>query len=251
MSISVTSHGPAHVVNLQWTEKRNALGPDDVVEVAEAIVEAGAAAAHAVVLTGDGAFCAGGDLRAFAEVSRTLPLEEIQHTVYGKVQSMMRALKECPVPTIAAVDGPAVGLGFDLALACDMRFVGAGGWFRQGWAKAGLIAGTGGIGLLHRLNSSALWPLVVGQEKIGAERAVELGLAEAAENGLAAALERAGSLTAFDRHVLGYYTELNRAETWPSAAHFERSAQIQAQLIGSAEFREMAARILGAQGAPA
>ncbi|HVT67663.1 MAG TPA: enoyl-CoA hydratase/isomerase family protein, partial [Trebonia sp.] len=125
MPVTATEAGPAWVVTLDWPEKRNSLGPEDTAEVAAAIEEARGKARSALVLTGSGAFCAGGDLRAFSEVSRTMAVEQIRDTVYGRVQRMVRALAECPVPTIAAVDGPAVGLGFDLALACDMRFVGS------------------------------------------------------------------------------------------------------------------------------
>jgi enoyl-CoA hydratase/carnithine racemase len=248
--VSVSSVGPAQLVTLGWTAKRNALGPGDVDEVAQAVNEAGAAARSAVILTGEGAFCAGGDLRAFAEVSRTLPAEEIEATVYGRVQSMIRVLGVCPVPTIAAVDGPAVGLGFDLALACDMRMIGPDGWFQQGWARANLIAGTGGIGLLRRLNPVVGWRMIATQEKIGAEQAVALGLGEPGRpDGMASAAERASQLAAIEPDVLRHYCRLSRDDAWPSEQHFRDSAAIQAGLIGSARFRTMADRILGPSAA--
>ena len=58
---------------------------------------------------------------------------------------MIRTLMAVPVPTIAAVDGAAVGMGMDLALACDSRFIGTTGWMRQGWARYGAIPATGGL----------------------------------------------------------------------------------------------------------
>lgn len=251
MSVTVGEAGPAQVVTLGWVAKRNSLGPADTDEVAAAIRAAGAAARAAVVLTGEGAFCAGGDLRAFADVSRTLPPEEIERTVYGRVQAMVRALAECPVPTIAAVDGPAVGLGFDLALACDMRFIGPRGWLHQGWARAGLIPGTGGIGLLRRLNPALLWRLVATQERIDGPQAERLGLGEAADpDAVTAAAARAEALASVDRDVLGHYARLSRAEDWPTAEHFQHSAKIQASLIGSQRFRTMADKVLGVQKTP-
>jgi enoyl-CoA hydratase/carnithine racemase len=245
--VTVTEAGPARIVTLDWPEKRNSLGPEDTVEVAAAIEEAGARARSAVVLTGAGAFCAGGDLRAFSEVSRTLPVAQIRDTVYGRVQRMVRALAECAVPTIAAVDGPAVGLGLDLALACDMRFVGPKGFLQQGWARAGLIAGTGGVGLLERAAPGRLWQLIATQERLGPERAAELGLAEPATGtALEAARQRAEELAAVERDVLGHYCRLSRSDRWPAAEHFELSAEIQASLIGSERFRAFTERILGA-----
>lgn len=247
MPVTLTDAGSAQVVTLAWPEKRNSLGPADSLEVAAAIEEAGRTARAAVVLTGAGAFCAGGDLRAFAEVSRTLPPAEIRDTVYGKVQRMVRALRDCAVPTIAAVDGPAVGLGFDLALACDMRFVGPDGFLQQGWARAGLIAGTGGVGLLERVAPGSLWRLVATQERLGPEQAARLGLAEpAAGSARDAAVSRAEQLAAVDRDVLGHYCELSRAAAWPAAEHFAASADIQAELIGSERFRGLTDRLLGA-----
>lgn len=246
MPVTVTEVGAARVVTLDWPEKRNSLGPEDTVEVAEAIERAGREARAALVLTGAGAFCAGGDLRAFSEVSRTLPVTEIRDTVYGRVQSMVRALADCPVPTVAAVDGPAVGLGLDLALACDMRFVGARGFLQQGWARAGLIAGTGGVGLLERAAPGQLWRLIATQERLGPERAAELGLAEPAKEALPAALARAEELAAVERDVLTHYCVLSRTDRWPAAEHFDRSADIQAGLIGSARFQALTERLLGA-----
>jgi enoyl-CoA hydratase/carnithine racemase len=246
MTVTVSAAGPAQVITLGWAEKRNSLGPDEVLQVAEAIQTAGAAASSAVILTGTGAFSAGGDLRAFAEVSRTLAVDEIERTVYGAVQSMIRALFECPVPTIAAVDGPAIGLGFDLALACDQRMLGPKGWFQQGWARANLIAGTGGVGLLRRLQPGVLWRLIATQERIDAETAEKLGLGEIGlPDGLSAATTRAEQLAAIDRDVLGHYCTLSRSDAWPAEEHFRQSAAIQATLIGSARFQAMTDRILG------
>jgi enoyl-CoA hydratase/carnithine racemase len=246
MTVTVTAAGPAQIVTLGWVEKRNSLGPADVLEVAEAIRVGGATATSAVILTGSGSFSAGGDLRAFAEVSRTMPVDEIERTVYGAVQSMIRGLAECPVPTIAAVDGPAIGLGFDLALACDQRFLGPKGWFQQGWARANLITGTGGVGLLQRLQPGLLWRLIATQERVDAEAAAAFGLGEVGlPDALSAAQERAEQLSAVDRDVLGHYCTLSRSHLWPADEHFRASAAIQSGLIGSARFQAMTDRILG------
>ncbi len=182
MPVTTELRDGAVIVTLRWTDKRNALSADDADIVSEAITAAGSEPdARVLVLTGEGTFSAGGDLPYFAELGRTLTPEEIHQTIYRRVQAMVRALRDSPIPTIAAVDGPAVGLGMDLALACDMRFVGPKGFLMQGWARAGLIAGTGGVALLHRIAPDLLWRLLAEQERITANRAVELGLAEPGE----------------------------------------------------------------------
>jgi len=107
------------------------------------------------VLTGNGAFCAGGNLRGAVERS-DLDTSERRQMVYAAYQGVVRALVDCPVPTVAAVDGPAVGMGFDLALACDSRFVGPDGWCQQGWGRVGLVPGTGGELLLRLRAPNAL-----------------------------------------------------------------------------------------------
>src|SRR6202034_3400036 len=108
----------------------------------------------------------GGDLESFAELSAQTTVRELRSRIYGDVQALVRSLWSCPVPTFAAVDGPAIGLGFDLALACDGRFFGPAGYVQQGWARAGLIPGIGGIALLSRCGSDLLWRLVADQPRL-------------------------------------------------------------------------------------
>jgi len=143
MGVVTELAGPAALVVLDWPEKRNALGPDEANEVAAALrAAAGQPDVRGIVLTGNGAFCAGGDINGM--VARAdMPPEERRALVYGAYQGLIRTLIELPLPTVAAVDGPAVGMGFDIALACDSRFIGPDGWCRQGWARIGLIHRSG------------------------------------------------------------------------------------------------------------
>jgi len=248
MGATVERTGAAVVVTLRWTDRRNALGPDEAVELGDAVLEASAdETASALVLAGEGAFCAGGDLRAFAEVSAKHTPEEIRTTVYGKVQRIVRALRDAPLPTIAAIDGAAVGLGADLALACDTRFLGPAGWLRQGWGTAGLISATGGTWFLEGARRGLLWELLADQPRLGPDEAVARGLADdaAGATGLDAALARAEKLAAIPRDVLTAYTVLARPKTWPEDEYFERCADYQSRFIGSQRFRDLAAKVLG------
>ena len=245
MSVHLRREGDAAVVTLDWPEKRNALSSDDALEVATAIDDAGATGAAAVVLTGAGAFCSGGDLRFFSELSARLSVVEIRERVYEHVHSMIRSLRAVPVPTIAAVDGPAIGLGLDLALACDTRLIGPAGWLRQGWAAAGLIHGTGGMAMLERLRPGLVWRLLATHERLDAAACDALGLGEVADgDAIAAAVSRAGELARVPRAALEAYVALGRPERWPSEEHFAASADAQAALIGSERFREFSRGML-------
>jgi enoyl-CoA hydratase/carnithine racemase len=246
MSVTCDRSETAAVVTLRWPERRNALGPDDVGEVTAALEQAIASDSAAVVLTGDGAFCAGGDLPGFAKLAETADPTYIRDIVYSRVQAMIRTLAACPVPTIAAVDGPAVGLGMDLALACDMRFVGPAGWMQQGWARVGLITGTGGAALLHRLNPGLGWRLVAEQPRLDGAACERYGLGEAAdESGLASALARASALAQLDRDVVEAYVQLMRPLGQPSDDFFRLCAQLQSGFLGSERFRARARKLIG------
>jgi enoyl-CoA hydratase/carnithine racemase len=253
MGVTVERSGAAVIVTMRWTERRNALGPEDAVAVGDAIEQAGREeAASALVLTGEGAFCAGGDLATFAALSAQHTPEEIRTTVYGKVQRIVRLLRDFPLPTIAAVDGAAVGLGADLALACDTRFIGPAGWLRQGWGAAGLISATGGTWFLEKARRGQIWELLADQPKLGAAEAVARGLADAAgdagsgagSSGLAAALDRAEKLSAIPLEVLKAYAVLARPAGWPEDDYFETCADYQSRFIGGERFRALAGSIL-------
>ena len=138
------------VVVLSWPRSVTCGIPADADSLIVRLSEAEDEACRCVVLSAEGtAFCAGGNLR---EVWRLVQMGEdaVRARIYGSFQGLVRRLRSLPVPVIAAVDGPAVGLGFDLALACDLRLFGADAWVQQGWATVGLIPATGGFRFLSR-----------------------------------------------------------------------------------------------------
>jgi enoyl-CoA hydratase/carnithine racemase len=246
MPIEYTNRDGVGLIELNFPERRNALGPSDCHVLGDVIEAAAVEAKTALVLTGRGAFCAGGHLKAFAEESRNKSEGEIYEIVYSSVQRVIRLLSQCPVPTIAAIDGAAIGLGMDLALACDMRFVGPDGWIRQGWATAGLIAGGGGVALLKRINPSILWKEVAEQSKLDGKACERLGLGEAAlVSAMQAAQTRCDQLRDIPVEVLRAYVDLSRSD-WPSKERFEAAARYQAHFIHSSEFQRRAEAILSA-----
>jgi enoyl-CoA hydratase / 3-hydroxyacyl-CoA dehydrogenase len=117
-------------------------------------------------------FCAGADIKAFANMDEAAGREFIAET-----QSFFRGLETSGIATIAAVNAVAVGGGCELAMACDIRIAGESASFGQPEVTLGIIPGFGGTQRLPRLvgESKALELNLTG-ESIGAVEAYELGL---------------------------------------------------------------------------
>lgn len=234
------------VVTLAWPERRNALGPEQALELAGALDRAGSA--RAVVLLADGpAFCAGGDLDAISELARQ-GREAVRDAIYSAFHAAALALWELPGVSIAAVDGPAVGLGADLALLCNMRFVGAGGWLDQGWSRLGLIPGTGGAWLLQSIaGAGTAWDFVTSAgSPWDGPKLERRGLAISVEGSAAdAALERAGVIARWPAATVHAYRSLLQPTGEGYREHLARCLEHQTSLITSGEFLALADRVRG------
>ena len=215
MGIRVEQEGPAAIVILDWPERKNALGPEDADALAAALIDASKRPdVHGIVLTGEGAFCAGVNLKGTLERS-AMPPEERRQIVYKRFQGLMRVLINVPIPTVAAIDGPAIGSGLDIALACDSRFLGPGGWLMQGWGRLGFVPGTGGEMLMRALSPNVLWDILEKQPKIDAALAEKWHLGEA--SGQTSARQRAvrritDLTTMLSRAALESYVDLYRSD---------------------------------------
>ena len=109
---------------------------------------------RAVILTGAGtAFCAGGDLKAMRDRRGIIEGShaDLRENYRRGVQAMANALYDCDAPTIAAVNGPAIGLGLDVACMCDMRIASEKASFAESFVKVGIVPGDGGAWLLPRV----------------------------------------------------------------------------------------------------
>lgn len=246
MGVNVDTEERVAIVTLDWPERRNALAPPQATELAEALRAASAGRdTSVVVVTGNRAFCAGGDLRALIELAAQ-GADAVRNVIYRAYHAVIRAVVDSPKPVLAAVDGPAIGIGMDLALACDWRAVGPKGWLHQGWGRLGVIPGTGGELLLRRLAPGLTWSLLGTDLRLGAERAAELGIAEAApETALIAARERAAALATLSPAALEGYVRLHRDELRARLErHLELCIEIQSGLVATPQFRERAAELL-------
>ena len=116
-------------VTIDRTHRRNALNLESLEDLHRAVVSALADDARAIVVTGaEGHFCAGADLTELEDVSFTSRLAEV-----------LEHLAAAPVTTVAAIDGSCMGLGMQLAIACDVRVVGPAARFAVPVAKLGLM----------------------------------------------------------------------------------------------------------------
>ena len=134
---------------------------------------------RSVIITSQGGFfCAGGDLNALRE-RRSLPEVERQ----GKIEllhDVIRAIRNCPVPVIAAVKGGAAGAGASIALACDFIVMEAGAKFTAAYVKAGLVPDGGLTASLARMIPRPLaMEMCVLARPVTAERMQALGAVNA------------------------------------------------------------------------
>lgn len=175
--LKIEEHGPVRLLTIDRPDHLNAVSP----EVHEALARVWKhlsrdPEARAVVITGAGrAFSAGGDLKLLKDlqsdpVGRRAQLEE--------AAEVLREQVAFPLPIVAAVNGPAVGLGCNIALCCDLVVIGEDAYLSDPHASIGLTAGDGG---------APTWPVLMGMmrakeylllgSRIPAAEAKEIGIA--------------------------------------------------------------------------
>lgn len=211
--------------------RRNAIDSEMRDALRDAVAEVTADRnARTLVITGAGtAFCSGADLPAmFGESGRSV--QEIRADLHRIYDSFLR-VRELPIPTIAAVQGPAVGAGLNLAMACDTRIVGPKAKLVASFTKIGLHPGGGCTWFLTKAlgPERALQILLDGGALDGAE-AVRLGLAATlADDPVAAAHERAERWAALDPALArDIKTSVRTADRSDFAASLEFEAWAQA-----------------------
>ena len=161
------------LITLNRADKMNALTTQMRAEIAYAVTQGGKEA-RVVVLTGAGrAFCSGQDLGDRATAASV----DLERTLRDEYQPMLRAIVDCPVPTIAAVNGPAAGAGANLALACDVVFATESAYFMQAFTRIGLIPDAGGTYVLPRqMGTAKAMGAALFADKISARQADDWGM---------------------------------------------------------------------------
>lgn len=161
------------LITLNRPDKLNAFNADMRADMTDAVQRASLDdTIRAVVITGAGrAFSAGADVSV---VSEKYSIEDILNAEYG---AFLSAIQTAPKPVIAAVNGPAAGIGMTTALTCDLLVMAEDAYLMSAFANIGLVP-DGGLSYLltQQLGYARAYQLAIEAEKIDADRALNWGL---------------------------------------------------------------------------
>ncbi len=246
--------GDVVVWTLNRPETRNAISESDMIEALVAAIKAVNAdpTVCAVILTGSGsAFCSGGNIKDMRDKAGMFggDATQIEAGYRDGIQQIPRAFQTLEVPAIAAVNGPAVGAGCDLALMCDIRLASTTAKFAESFIKVGLIPGDGGAWLLPRaVGMSRASEMTYTGDAIDAHTAEQWGLVSQVvepETLLEAAHAVAQRIASNPAQILRMTKKLLRSAQVHSLDEvLEDSARMQAVAHHSDEHREAVAVML-------
>ena len=169
-------------LTLNRPERLNALGDTLRDDLYDALGKAGAdPSVGVIVITGAGrGFCSGGDVKSMSERAQATEAPPIADKFAPMRDRIILAMRDCPKPIIAAVNGAAAGAGMNLALACDMRVASSAAKFSQAFVKRGLHPDWGGTYFLPRVVGIAkACELIFTGDSIDANEALKLGIVNA------------------------------------------------------------------------
>jgi enoyl-CoA hydratase/carnithine racemase len=170
LTIELASKEPGHPLTVEMTEVlaealEHAARRDDV---------------RCVVLQSSGRhFCSGGNVKDMRDGADLMQgsVDEVRERLRKTLHRLPLALQSIEVPTIAAVQGAAVGAGCDLALMCDIRIAAADARFSESFLRIGLVSGIGGAWFLTRLvGLSKAMEMTLTSEFLDAPAALQLGI---------------------------------------------------------------------------
>jgi enoyl-CoA hydratase/carnithine racemase len=242
--IDVRADGPLRIVTLNRPESLNAV--NDALHTGLARLWPRLSEdydARAVVLTGAGrAFSAGGDLAYLEELSRDTGLRA-RTIAHGR--DLVLGLARCRVPVVAAVNGPAVGLGCSLAALSDIVYMAQTAYLADPHVQIGLVAGDGGP-LTWPLHTSLLFAkeYAFTGARIPAARAVEMGLANhVADDPLSEALACAKRIAGLPRQAVESTKRLLNLHLERAVlASLDFATTAEEQSFGTDDFRSIVAK---------
>ncbi|QSW98658.1 enoyl-CoA hydratase/isomerase family protein [Haloterrigena alkaliphila] len=176
--LEIEDDGPA-TITLNQPDRRNALSAEISDGLLEALEEIKDSDARCVVIEGaGGSFSAGGDIQRMTDaLEEDVPADERVRSLERSTNDMMTTLVDYPIPTIAAIDGAAVGAGANLAIACDVQLASDRAAFGFVFRQVGLSVDAGTSYLLPRIvGENVAKELVLTGDIFGADRAKDLGL---------------------------------------------------------------------------
>jgi enoyl-CoA hydratase len=167
--IGITRDEHVMTIEMQRPERRNALNSELVDSLREAIVHAGEQDIRAIVLTGQGTvFCAGADLSG----------DVFAADFPDKALALNLAIDKVPMPVIAAINGPAIGAGLQLAMISDLRVVAPDAFFQFPIAKYGLALDNWSVRRLASLvGYGRARGMLLAAERLDAQTALQTGMA--------------------------------------------------------------------------
>lgn len=181
--LKITRDGPIVTLTMNLPEARNALpNPQACADFADACNDVTLdTSVAAVILTGAGtSFSAGGNIKQMRDRTGMVPGKnpvETRYSYRNNIQLISRSLYQIEVPTIAAINGPAIGAGMDFAMMCDIRISSERAIYAESFVKLGIIPGGPGSWILPRLVGAAkAAQMSFTGETIDAEEALRIGL---------------------------------------------------------------------------
>jgi 2-(1,2-epoxy-1,2-dihydrophenyl)acetyl-CoA isomerase len=205
---------------------------------------------RALLITGAGrAFSSGADLKDLSTETTPDGKPDVYRTLTERYHPIMHAIRAIPKPVVAAVNGPAVGIGCSLALCCDLIVAAESAYFLLAFVNIGLVP-DGGSSLFvpTRVGMARASELAMLGERLDAARALEWGLINRVvadervrEEATALAARLAGGPT---RSFAGTKRQLNNWLYSRMAEQLELEARIQQEMAGSADFMEGAMAFL-------
>lgn len=249
-----TREGGIVTLTLNRPELRNPISDPDMLEMVIAALQRLDAdrATRVIILTGAGsAFSSGGNLKSMGTtggLNDPLPAQTRMNYKYG-IQRLPLLIEAMEVPVVAAVNGPAIGAGLDLALMCDVRIAAQSARFAESFVKVGIVPGDGGAWFLPRVvGFTKACEMALTGDPIDAGEALACGLvskvvpdAELMEE----AVRMARRIAANPAHVVRMTRRLLRQGRNASLdALLEASAAMQALAHATADHAEAVAALL-------